>query len=464
MLAHRISQTSQLFRTFKFSLLPVLVAALAAVLSQPASAQCNSADSKHVTYATHFGTLVPLHDVAGLRDPLSTSGTLKVISVGDSVMWGNGEKLEHKMVYLVGQSVADATRKNVAIISYAHSGARLKVIDDPGSWLPVHDGVPLQDLDAQQPTTEQQLDCAAVSDSDADLILLDGCINEVHATDIAVPPLFNNTSTSEIDKRVFNNCAENMQKVLNKAVTNFPHATVVVLNYYRIVSDVSKWYGLFPLEASQTPAQKAHAKAVKKEYTDIEKTVEKVLKKQGGSSLAPQNVQKRAQQWADNAAAFLSHSQRCINWAAACANGTSGAISCKLENANTDAHTKDNYPACPDLPAQFPGPVTANSPRVFVATVPDNPDYSYGAPQKHLWSYPVPFLFFWSLRADEVYSERAHLCRYALSSWEKCKSNVVAHPNRQGAETYRESIMNVLAKAWKPTLVTEVAKPDAAKR
>ena len=108
--------------------------------------------------------------------------TLKIVAFGDSVVWGDGEKPDNKIVSLVGQRVADETGSEVRVVSFAHSGARLKCVDDQTSKVPTRgtgsDEETLGDLDGQHTTTSEQVACATEANSDAEIVLLDGCINK----------------------------------------------------------------------------------------------------------------------------------------------------------------------------------------------------------------------------------------------------------------------------------------------
>src|SRR6185437_13284396 len=113
-------------------------------------------------------------DAPRISDPLGqtggTTGVVKIVAFGDSVVWGNGEKTNYKFVSLVAHSVADETGKQAEVVSFAHSGARLAKTDSD-DLLPWNEDVPFGDLDAERPTIEEQVNCAAEENPDAELIL-----------------------------------------------------------------------------------------------------------------------------------------------------------------------------------------------------------------------------------------------------------------------------------------------------
>jgi hypothetical protein len=82
---------------------------------------------------------------------------LKVVALGDSVVWGDGDKPEHRIVTLVSKSLANNSGRPVELDSYAHSGARLQYAPGEPATFPVRRGVPVGDVDASRPTTEEQL-------------------------------------------------------------------------------------------------------------------------------------------------------------------------------------------------------------------------------------------------------------------------------------------------------------------
>jgi hypothetical protein len=85
----------------------------------------------------------------------ATRPMLTIVAMGDSVVWGNGLKLEHKSLIKVAHQIADLTQRNVQVVSFAHSGARLNTVTDATDY-----NFP-GDLNAQALTTVQQEQCAA---------------------------------------------------------------------------------------------------------------------------------------------------------------------------------------------------------------------------------------------------------------------------------------------------------------
>jgi len=378
-------------------------------------------------------------------------------------MWGDGLTDPEKFVFLAGQAMADASGRTVHIDSFAHSGARLAGCDN-NDLVPYlsSDPAPIGDLDSQRPSTIQQSDIAHdnANDGDADIVLMDGCINEVGATKIAFPYFFDFVTKEDIAARVHAYCGDKMASALSHVVQLFPKATILLMNYYRVVSSKSSPWNLANVAADSSRKdpeairKEIAASASKrdalgqKELDKLFRTTDKIEAKSNlsrpdltpGSGAKPMTREDRFssrwQTWADNSAMFLERTQGCFTWAVANVNGQ------KVDPIGASLDTP-----CPTVTSAPP-----QNPRVVLVTVPDNPDYSYGAPQKHVWSVPVKFLW-WIVRSDDMYRDRVKLCNSHFENGMKrfsCSVNPTAHPNASGADAYRDSIIESLNKAWNP--------------
>jgi hypothetical protein len=389
---------------------------------------------------THiFKPITPSHGTPTMVNPLrqNTSSPLKMLTLGDSAMWGNGLRYWNKYSYKVAQDVANATGRTVNLVSFAHSGANLsnEANSDYEPLMPSDGGTPPGDLNAGLPTTIQQEACAHTDpcSSDAEIILLDGCINEVGAQRIALPFSLSGATVREIAQRSHQWCSDKMLALLQSTKSDFPGATIVVSNYWLIVSDKSSPIGV----AQERAAQQDMLSLVEAERKAEQATGQSVTESRLFSD--PKTL---LQKWSDNSKVFLKTSQGCFEWAIAYANGTTSA-----PNGSDGTGDDDQCPAVP--PAQ-PQRATKDF-RVYLATVSDDSNYSYGAPKKRLWSVPVPII-----RPDELYTKRSILCKTHYSPSDIgdrfiCPINPTAHPNVRGAEAFCESITHILEFAWKST-------------
>jgi hypothetical protein len=327
------------------------------------------------------------------------------------------------------------------INSYAHSGALLISVPSDKPGYPVRHGQPVSDVGNSRPATEEQAECAKVDDSDADFVILDGCINDVGAFNIAIPPfLFNKTTPDEIRNGgngktgVTEACAAPMRDTLEKIKHWFPNAKIVLMNYWLVISNDSK---PTPETIQWTDDQKA-ARTAK---------VQKAIKKYSNGDSRTVEVQTQA--WADNAAEFLKDTKACFTWAVASANADS------ILPPVTHSDTTQSAPACD--PFQSPANQPAEPPRIFLAKGFDNPNFSYGAPDSHVWELPIPLIFGFAIGPDEMFRTRNCECNgtfFLFRGDSDCKVNPTAHPNPKGAQCYSKSILEALGQKWTPPSVS----------
>jgi hypothetical protein len=161
----------------------------------------------------------------------SAEDPIQMLVLGDSIMWGQGLKTEHKFSWRVKCWLQEKTGREVQTRIEAHSGAHLEGIF---TNLPFEsdDG----EINLPFPTINEQLDAAAQfygpSRPDVDLILIDGCIN-----DVDVSNLLNVSTTPEwLRETIAKSCGAGMHKLLRRVTENFPNAQVMVTSYYRVIS------------------------------------------------------------------------------------------------------------------------------------------------------------------------------------------------------------------------------------
>jgi hypothetical protein len=164
-----------------------------------------------------FHTVNPIHPIRTLANPLNpgVNTAISMISLGDSAIWGNGLVNDHKYSHEIAQSVANATGRSITLFSYAHSGANLS--REAGSaYGPITGSdinVPPGDLNAGLPTTIQQEACAAKEHSETEIVLLDGCINDVSAEAIALPFPLSRVPAGEIAQRAHDQCSNGVPRI-----------------------------------------------------------------------------------------------------------------------------------------------------------------------------------------------------------------------------------------------------------
>lgn len=164
--------------------------------------------------------------------PLAKDGALHMLVLGDSIMWGQGLKPEQKFWSRVKCWIEEKTGREVFEKVVAHSGA---VLDNPATAPPrfsSNDG----EVNLPFPTINQQLDQARAyygnDRASVDLILVDGCINDVDVSNL----LDATTAPESMRERITGPCLNGMQALLQRITGSFPNARVLVTGYYRIVA------------------------------------------------------------------------------------------------------------------------------------------------------------------------------------------------------------------------------------
>ncbi len=179
---------------------------------------------------------------------------VNMLVLGDSVLWGEGLKTEHKAWYHVKLWIEKATGRPVVEKIEAHSGAvvEARAADE---MLTATDG----EVDVALPSVLNQVDRALQHYGDGakvDLVLVTGCVN-----DIGAPNLLDADSSAEIVQLTEAKCGRPMERLLQKITTSFPSADVIVTGYYLFFSEKTR--NDFVLRALARKFQKSHPAAAK---------------------------------------------------------------------------------------------------------------------------------------------------------------------------------------------------------
>jgi hypothetical protein len=155
-----------------------------------------------------------------------------MLVLGDSIMWGQGLKPEQKFSWRIKCWLQEKTRREVQTHVEAHSGAHLEGVSTAPRFRS-NDG----EVNLPYPTINEQLDNAVGfyghTRSKVDLVLVDGCINDVDISNL----LNAGASPEWLRERITSTCGAGMHKLLQRITESFPKAQVVVTGYYRIVSN-----------------------------------------------------------------------------------------------------------------------------------------------------------------------------------------------------------------------------------
>ena len=201
---------------------------------------------KRIAYSAKYSVLAALaaiifisslpvynQNLKPVSDNKSDPGPFNLLVLGDSITWGQGLRDEHKAWYQVKTWLEDSAGRKVSERVEAHSGA---VIGSPGD----SGGNPVPPLDGEVnrglPSVNNQIDNALRSYADpsqVDLVLVDGCINDVDAR-----RLLNAANTTDsIRELAQEKCGPPVEAMLSKILTSFPKAHVIITGYYPILSE-----------------------------------------------------------------------------------------------------------------------------------------------------------------------------------------------------------------------------------
>jgi lysophospholipase L1-like esterase len=162
-----------------------------------------------------------------------SSRPLQMLVLGDSILWGQGLKTEHKTWHYIKVWLQRNASRPVEERIEAHSGAvieRNSLTDNLTSSN--------REVNVGLPTINEQIDNALRFYSDpsqVDLVLLSGCGN-----DVGVQNLLNASNVGEVDEMIQAKCGMPMENLLRRIVRTFPSAQVIVTGYYPFFSEQTR--------------------------------------------------------------------------------------------------------------------------------------------------------------------------------------------------------------------------------
>jgi lysophospholipase L1-like esterase len=334
-----------------------------------------------------------------------------IVAIGDSVMWGQGLAEGSKFVTKVKQQLASRLGgRTVRLFLFARSGAELGAAPYPTQFPLAAEAQAVQELAAfsgeiprSLPSIMHQgltLAPAQIPPGDVDLVLMDGCINDVTVATILNPTI----TEADLGNRTRDFCGpKTMDERLARVHSTFPNARILLTGYFPIISSQSDLtavailmmnVGALSVAAAPLvgvpvdPATGAIAGAV---------TSEVLRGKAVGSS-----------------ALFHATSNSALQVSAVGSNQRLGGN------------------------------------RIRFVPIPFGPQNAYAAPQTWLWLVPTPGVPLPNAK-DEVFDQRVQACRSVPNMPASCIPASMGHPNVQGAQAYADAIMNTLGEfvpAW----------------
>jgi lysophospholipase L1-like esterase len=152
-----------------------------------------------------------------------------MLVLGDSILWGQGLKIEHKTWYHVKLWLEKNTGRRVVERIEAHSGAVIERSSLTNNLTSSN-----REVNVGLPTINDELDEAVrfySNPSQVDLVLVSGCGN-----DVGVQNLLNASNTGEVDDMTDAKCGTPVANLLRRIATSFPAARIVVTGYYLFFS------------------------------------------------------------------------------------------------------------------------------------------------------------------------------------------------------------------------------------
>lgn len=365
---------------------------------------------------------------------------LRMLALGDSVMWGQGLLDRNKFTYRLrdwlcaqrgGTNCADGG--DVQLHVEAHSGA---VVSRPGNRFErkqeeefTRAVAPLKfagEVNHGYPTLWGQLELArrhyqqqSVPLSEVDLVLVNGGINDMGASRLLV----NRLVGGDVRRMAKQYCGDEMKRFLLEVADAFPNARVVVPGYFPLVSESTPPFILFEtIKEWLFGGERAEARLFR------------AFQEDWAAAAGPARTTRTMRQLAERSREFVTASNEAL--------------------ADAVAHLNRRRP----LPTSAAGAAApAAAARGFFAAVPFGPDNTYAAPRTFLWRLgrKSPTL---ALQCaddnfitrfvvdDEVQAERPCMCRQAGRRDDPvCFRAGAFHPNREGAAAYFEAIRQQLA-------------------
>lgn len=185
---------------------------------------------------------------------------LRVVALGDSVMWGQGLAEPHKFRTIVADWIKGRLGRQVTLESPAHSGAILG--DSPPAGDTMSAAQP-GEVPASYPSVRTQLESIANPET-VDLVLLDGGANDVDIINILTPnpkeAVHDGGAVKSVQIRSETLAGARMQATLSRVLARFKNAKVVITGYYRMVSPKSEINGIVHFMGShhiKIPSNKA---------------------------------------------------------------------------------------------------------------------------------------------------------------------------------------------------------------
>jgi len=333
---------------------------------------------------------------------------LNMLVLGDSVLWGEGLRTEHKSWYQVKTWLAATTGREVIERIEAHAGAVIEASDATEGMAEV-DG----EVNKPLPTVSHQTGRALrhyTDGSKVDLVLVNGCANDIGSQSLLNAAI----STDQIRMLTEAKCGLPIERLLRKITSSFASAHVILTGYYPFFSEKTR--NDFLMKGMTRRFFKDNPGAPKM-----------------SSKVTLERLTANSKVWYE---------------------ASNKSMAAAVAKVNADL-----------------GP-SASRPRIAFAEIHFLPEHSFGAPETRLWGFNssplkrlLVLLSFGKVKpetnderrkqrnsgCDEFYRRRASDTPDQKKDRENrrltCRYAALGHPNRKGALVYAEEITSQLKSA-----------------
>ena len=336
----------------------------------------------------------------------------EMLVLGDSVVWGQGLSEEKKFYTKVKNAIErelPANRKVRQLVK-AHSGATIAP-KKPKSC-PIAPG----EVPIASPTLFSQVDAAlstyasfGINREDVDLVLVNGCINDV-GFPVIVNPF---TREKKITKESAKFCKAGMESLLLRIRDRFPRAVIVVTGFFRIISpatDPEVMDKLLEAFLGGSQSRKIVSRAAKEQQKEMRRAGRR------SASLAEQPP------WLIRQLSLLSNHWKSVS---------DSDLQAAVDVINTNSA----------------------GPKAYLAKVVFSDEECYAAKGTNLWKITGSGGGLGNLLTDdEMFVARQETCRLAAADLKGvgrliCPAAGTGHPNVKGAEKYADAIIQQLRNA-----------------
>jgi GDSL-like Lipase/Acylhydrolase family len=346
-----------------------------------------------------------------IPSPTISSKQFQMLTIGDSVMWGQGLENKDKFRTKVKVLISEKLGLEVNLVNLSHSGATTNEPEKP--WFKKKEtdhkfGDPnrgnIGEIPASFPTVFEQLKISTTkftNPDDVDLVLVDGGINDMNKLKLLITPSLNDQQKKNIEQ-FKEYCGDKyIGKLMSEIKNTYPNARIIVTGYFPLISTGTNRHELFNVIAKLFGENKQLDNWLGLSL----KWIQNNLKIKGWYY---QQLIKNSENWYQ-----ISNQE--------------------FENQVTKLNAKEPL---------------KGSKRAFFAKVGFDAENSYAAEKTYLWKLQD------RTRVDDsLYKLREGICeplknQYIDFDYFACHRAALFHPNIDGANAYFESIKTLLEGNW----------------